>query len=77
MQVLKGPCLGVIIVPPLLQMTWAAGTQCITKGDHRKPKPGELAYKKGDILTIVDMSQVRWGFREATGSVFVHSFSPI
>uniref|UniRef100_A0A671YRC8 Tyrosine-protein kinase n=1 Tax=Sparus aurata TaxID=8175 RepID=A0A671YRC8_SPAAU len=40
----------------LLQMSWAAGTQCVAKGDHRKPKPGELAYQKGDFLTIVDTS---------------------
>uniref|UniRef100_A0A8C4HPS0 Tyrosine-protein kinase n=1 Tax=Dicentrarchus labrax TaxID=13489 RepID=A0A8C4HPS0_DICLA len=37
-------------------MSWAAGTQCVAKGDHRKPKPGELAYHKGDILTIIDTS---------------------
>lgn len=37
-------------------MSWAAGTQCVTKGDHKKPKAGELAYQKGDILTIVDTS---------------------
>ncbi|XP_031719809.1 megakaryocyte-associated tyrosine-protein kinase isoform X1 [Anarrhichthys ocellatus] len=44
--------------PALLmaKMSWAAGTQCVAKGDHRKPKPGELAYHKGDILTIVDAS---------------------
>lgn len=42
----------------LLQMSWAVGTQCVTKGDHRKPKPEELAYHKGDILTIVDTSTV-------------------
>ncbi|KAF7667811.1 hypothetical protein LDENG_00043010 [Lucifuga dentata] len=35
-------------------MSWAAGTQCVAKGDHRKPKSGELAYHKGDILTILD-----------------------
>ncbi|XP_036969875.1 megakaryocyte-associated tyrosine-protein kinase isoform X3 [Acanthopagrus latus] len=38
------------------RMSWAAGTQCVAKGDHRKPKPGELAYQKGDFLTIVDTS---------------------
>uniref|UniRef100_A0A8C9YNW0 Tyrosine-protein kinase n=1 Tax=Sander lucioperca TaxID=283035 RepID=A0A8C9YNW0_SANLU len=31
---------------------WAASTQCVAKGDHRKPKPGELTFYKGDILTI-------------------------
>ncbi|KAM4629281.1 megakaryocyte-associated tyrosine-protein kinase [Polymixia lowei] len=34
--------------------SWAAGTQCVAKGYHRKPKSGELAYRKGDILTILD-----------------------
>uniref|UniRef100_A0A3Q3XCZ6 Tyrosine-protein kinase n=1 Tax=Mola mola TaxID=94237 RepID=A0A3Q3XCZ6_MOLML len=44
---------------------WDAGTQCVTKGDHRKPKPGELAYNKGDILTIVDRSTVlSWSYRQ-------------
>ncbi|XP_056267117.1 megakaryocyte-associated tyrosine-protein kinase isoform X4 [Pseudoliparis swirei] len=45
--------------PPALlmeKMNWAAGTQCVAKGEHRKPKPGELAYHKGDILTIVNAS---------------------
>ncbi|TMS20422.1 Megakaryocyte-associated tyrosine-protein kinase [Larimichthys crocea] len=37
-------------------MSWAAGTQCVAKGDNKKPKPGELAYHKGDIITIVDTS---------------------
>lgn len=46
------------MIPLLLQMSWAAGTQCVAKGDHRKAKPGELAYHKGDILTIVDTSTV-------------------
>ncbi|XP_056235467.1 megakaryocyte-associated tyrosine-protein kinase isoform X2 [Seriola aureovittata] len=48
----------------MTKMNWAAGTQCVAKGDHRKPKPGELAYHKGDILTIVDMN-TRKGFYEA------------
>ncbi|XP_071373051.1 megakaryocyte-associated tyrosine-protein kinase isoform X2 [Centroberyx affinis] len=40
----------------MMAMTsWAAGTQCVAKGDHRKPKSGELAYRKGDILTILDV----------------------
>ncbi|XP_035268465.1 megakaryocyte-associated tyrosine-protein kinase [Anguilla anguilla] len=34
---------------------WAAGTQCIAKNDHTKPKASELAYRKGDILTIVEI----------------------
>lgn len=53
------------IISVLLQMSWDAGTQCVTKGDHRKPKPGELAYNKGDILTIVDRSTVlSWSYRQ-------------
>lgn len=52
-----------------LQMNWAAGTQCVAKGDHRKPKPGELMYQKGDILTIVDTNTVLPLFKEA--SLFV------
>ncbi|XP_056132371.1 megakaryocyte-associated tyrosine-protein kinase [Lampris incognitus] len=34
--------------------SWPAGTQCVARGDHRKPKSGELAYRKGDILTILE-----------------------
>ncbi|XP_078524575.1 megakaryocyte-associated tyrosine-protein kinase [Lissotriton helveticus] len=33
--------------------SWAPGTQCIAKSDHRKPKANELAFHKGDLLTIV------------------------
>ncbi|XP_053177914.1 megakaryocyte-associated tyrosine-protein kinase [Scomber japonicus] len=44
-------------------MSWAAGTQCVAKGDHRKAKPGELAYHKGDILTIVDTSTKKGYFK--------------
>lgn len=42
----------------LCQMNWVAGVQCVTKCDNRKPKPGELAYRKGHVLTIVDTSTV-------------------
>ncbi|XP_075878989.1 megakaryocyte-associated tyrosine-protein kinase isoform X1 [Nelusetta ayraudi] len=38
----------------MAKMSWAAGTQCVAKCRHKKPKPGELAFQKGDILTIVD-----------------------
>ncbi|XP_029286447.1 megakaryocyte-associated tyrosine-protein kinase isoform X2 [Cottoperca gobio] len=38
----------------MAKMSWAAGTQCVAKADHRKPKPEELSYHKGDVLTIVD-----------------------
>ncbi|XP_043391786.1 megakaryocyte-associated tyrosine-protein kinase isoform X3 [Chelonia mydas] len=33
---------------------WLPGTQCIAKHDHTKPKARELAFRKGDILTIVE-----------------------
>uniref|UniRef100_A0A8C6Q7I7 Tyrosine-protein kinase n=3 Tax=Nothobranchius furzeri TaxID=105023 RepID=A0A8C6Q7I7_NOTFU len=42
--------------PSSAQMNWAAGVQCVAKCDNRKPKPGELLYHKGDVLTIVDAS---------------------
>ncbi|XP_016425447.1 megakaryocyte-associated tyrosine-protein kinase-like [Sinocyclocheilus rhinocerous] len=32
---------------------WTAGTQCVAKKQHCKPKAGEIAYHKGDILTVV------------------------
>ncbi|KAJ8277364.1 hypothetical protein GJAV_G00074380 [Gymnothorax javanicus] len=37
--------------------SYARGTQCIAKNDHTKPKAAELAYHKGDILTIVDIDK--------------------
>ncbi|XP_073180117.1 megakaryocyte-associated tyrosine-protein kinase isoform X3 [Lepidochelys kempii] len=33
---------------------WLPGTQCIAKHDHTKPKARELAFRKGDILTVVE-----------------------
>uniref|UniRef100_A0A673BAM9 Tyrosine-protein kinase n=1 Tax=Sphaeramia orbicularis TaxID=375764 RepID=A0A673BAM9_9TELE len=42
--------------PESLSKCWATGTQCVAKGGHRKPKSGELAYHKGDIITIIDTS---------------------
>lgn len=44
-------------------MSWSAGTQCVAKRHHTKPKPGELAYHKGEMLTILDVSLVRSGSR--------------
>ncbi|XP_033926731.1 megakaryocyte-associated tyrosine-protein kinase isoform X2 [Melopsittacus undulatus] len=32
---------------------WPPGTQCVTKHDHTKPKPQELAFHKGDVVTII------------------------
>lgn len=43
------------------QMSWSAGTQCVAKRPHTKPKPGELAYHKGEMLTILDVSLVLSG----------------
>ncbi|XP_043078616.1 megakaryocyte-associated tyrosine-protein kinase isoform X2 [Puntigrus tetrazona] len=36
-----------------MAMSWMAGTQCVAKKQHCKPKAGEMAYYKGDILTVV------------------------
>ncbi|XP_043833730.1 megakaryocyte-associated tyrosine-protein kinase isoform X1 [Dromiciops gliroides] len=33
---------------------WTPGTQCITKCEHMKPKPGELAFRKGEVVTILE-----------------------
>lgn len=61
-------CLNFFSLRP--QMSWAAGTQCVAKGDHRKSKSGELVYHKGDILTIIDTSMVlRISFIEPVESV--------
>uniref|UniRef100_A0A4W5N5V7 Tyrosine-protein kinase n=1 Tax=Hucho hucho TaxID=62062 RepID=A0A4W5N5V7_9TELE len=37
--------------------SWASGTR-VAKSDHSKPKAGELAYCKGDLLTIVETGTV-------------------
>ncbi|XP_012683768.1 megakaryocyte-associated tyrosine-protein kinase isoform X2 [Clupea harengus] len=34
-----------------------AGVQCIAKSDHLKLKPGEIAYQKGNIITVVEPTQ--------------------
>ncbi|XP_034064142.1 megakaryocyte-associated tyrosine-protein kinase isoform X1 [Gymnodraco acuticeps] len=47
----------------MAKMSWAAGTQCLAKGDHRKPKPEELCYHKGDILTIIHTSTKKGFYR--------------
>ncbi|XP_028672124.1 megakaryocyte-associated tyrosine-protein kinase [Erpetoichthys calabaricus] len=39
--------------------SWVPGTQCVAKSDHSKPKPGELAYRKGDFVTIMEVSQTK------------------
>ncbi|KAM3876099.1 megakaryocyte-associated tyrosine-protein kinase [Diretmus argenteus] len=50
--------------------SWAAGTQCVAKADHQKPKCGELVYRKGDLLTIVDTAMGKGSYKarhNATG----------
>uniref|UniRef100_A0A8D2PHL7 Tyrosine-protein kinase n=1 Tax=Zosterops lateralis melanops TaxID=1220523 RepID=A0A8D2PHL7_ZOSLA len=37
-----------------LQKHWPPGTQCVTKHDHTKPKPRELVFRKGDMVTIIE-----------------------
>ncbi|XP_073180116.1 megakaryocyte-associated tyrosine-protein kinase isoform X2 [Lepidochelys kempii] len=39
---------------------WLPGTQCIAKHDHTKPKARELAFRKGDILTVVEVCEKGW-----------------
>lgn len=43
------------------QRRWAPGTQCITKCEHTRPKPGELAFRKGDVVTILEACEVSRG----------------
>lgn len=47
--------------PLSVQMSWSAGTHCVAKRHHTKPKAGELAYRKGETLTILDVSTVLSG----------------
>ncbi|XP_063057191.1 megakaryocyte-associated tyrosine-protein kinase [Engraulis encrasicolus] len=35
------------------------GVQCVAKSDHLKPKSGEIAYHKGDLLTIKETTKVK------------------
>lgn len=48
---------------PPTQRRWAPGTQCITKCEHTRPKPGELAFHKGDMVTILEACEVSCGQR--------------
>lgn len=41
-----------------LQKHWPPGTQCVTKHDHTKPKARELAFRKGDVVTIIEAVEV-------------------
>uniref|UniRef100_H0W4G0 Tyrosine-protein kinase n=1 Tax=Cavia porcellus TaxID=10141 RepID=H0W4G0_CAVPO len=57
------------LCPPLLmfplhpQRRWAPGTQCITKCEHSRPKPGELAFRKGDVVTILEACENKSWYR--------------
>ncbi|XP_077913604.1 megakaryocyte-associated tyrosine-protein kinase isoform X7 [Halichoerus grypus] len=42
---------------------WAPGTQCITKCEHTRPKPGELAFHKGDVVTILEACESKSWYR--------------
>lgn len=42
---------------------WAPGTQCITKCEHMRPKPGELAFRKGDVVTILEACESKSWYR--------------
>ncbi|KAM9245234.1 megakaryocyte-associated tyrosine-protein kinase [Dugong dugon] len=42
---------------------WAPGTQCITKCEHTRPKPGELAFRKGDVVTILEACESKSWYR--------------
>uniref|UniRef100_A0A8C5KXW2 Tyrosine-protein kinase n=1 Tax=Jaculus jaculus TaxID=51337 RepID=A0A8C5KXW2_JACJA len=46
---------------------WAPGTQCITKYEHTRPKPGELAFHKGDVVTILEVGEVSRAAGHACG----------
>lgn len=41
-----------------LQKHWPPGTQCVAKHDHTKPKAQELAFRKGDVVTIIEAVEV-------------------
>ncbi|KYO34517.1 megakaryocyte-associated tyrosine-protein kinase [Alligator mississippiensis] len=42
---------------------WPPGTQCIAKHDHSKPKARELAFHKGDIITIIEACEGKGWYR--------------
>uniref|UniRef100_A0A803VT35 Megakaryocyte-associated tyrosine kinase n=1 Tax=Ficedula albicollis TaxID=59894 RepID=A0A803VT35_FICAL len=42
---------------------WPPGTQCVTKHDHTKPKPRELAFRKGDMVTIIEAVEGKGWYR--------------
>ncbi|XP_041525004.1 megakaryocyte-associated tyrosine-protein kinase isoform X1 [Microtus oregoni] len=42
---------------------WAPGTQCMTKCENSRPKPGELAFRKGDMVTILEACEEKGWYR--------------
>ncbi|XP_060037963.1 megakaryocyte-associated tyrosine-protein kinase isoform X2 [Erinaceus europaeus] len=42
---------------------WAPGTQCVTKCEHTRPKPGQLAFHKGDVVTILEACESKSWYR--------------
>ncbi|KAE8631359.1 hypothetical protein XENTR_v10001164 [Xenopus tropicalis] len=58
------------ILPPVKALkSFLPGAQCITKTDHTKPKPKELAFHKGDLVTIVSTCQEKgWYYAHHDGS---------
>uniref|UniRef100_A0A8C0H2C3 Tyrosine-protein kinase n=1 Tax=Chelonoidis abingdonii TaxID=106734 RepID=A0A8C0H2C3_CHEAB len=52
-----------LMPPPVAQKCWLPGTQCITKHDHTKPKARELAFRKGDIVTIVEICEQKGWYK--------------
>ncbi|KAK2087048.1 hypothetical protein P7K49_032955 [Saguinus oedipus] len=48
--------------PPLFRR-WTPGAQCITKCEHTRPKPGELAFRKGDVVTILEACENKSWYR--------------
>ncbi|KAM6962479.1 megakaryocyte-associated tyrosine-protein kinase [Aplochiton taeniatus] len=41
------------------QRRWVPGTQCVARADHCRPKPGELAFGKGDLITVLEAAPVK------------------
>uniref|UniRef100_A0A663F348 Tyrosine-protein kinase n=1 Tax=Aquila chrysaetos chrysaetos TaxID=223781 RepID=A0A663F348_AQUCH len=42
---------------------WPPGTQCVAKHDHTKPKAQELAFRKGDVVTIIEAVEGKGSYR--------------
>ncbi|XP_075060907.1 megakaryocyte-associated tyrosine-protein kinase isoform X2 [Mixophyes fleayi] len=47
----------------LLQRSLTPGMQCITRTDNTKPKPQELTFHKGDLVTVISTCQDRGWYR--------------